>query len=110
MKLRPIAFMVYCYLKRCHNAENGCFPSKATIANECGIAESSVDKALKELQEAGIVSVQHRYGNGHQKSNLYKLRDIQKLWMNRDFLPAAMEEEAIREEETEQWVEEVLDF
>ncbi len=100
--------MVYCYLKRCHNAENGCFPSKVTIANECGIAESSVDKALKELQKAGVVSVRHRYGNGHQKSNLYKLRDIQKLWMNRDFIPAAMEEEAIREEETERWAEEIV--
>ena len=106
--LKPIPFMVYCYLKRCHNPERGAFPRKETIAEQCGIALSSVDNALKVLREKGVIAVEHRYKDGHQTSNLYKLRDIQQLWMNNYFIPAVEEEELEREEESERFVEEIL--
>lgn len=31
-KLRPISFLAYCYLLRCDNSKNGCFPSKSTAS------------------------------------------------------------------------------
>ncbi|WP_368236610.1 helix-turn-helix domain-containing protein, partial [Anaerotruncus rubiinfantis] len=30
--LSPICFVVYCYLCKCRNKKNGCYPSKRTIA------------------------------------------------------------------------------
>ena len=81
-KLRPIAFIVYCYLLKCNNAKHGCFPSKATIAKSCGVALSSVDKAPSELVGKGMVEVEHRFGSGHQQSNMYKLHDLKDLWLH----------------------------
>ena len=77
LKLKPIEFIVYCYLQKCDNSERGCFPSKKTIAKNCGIAVSSVDKALKKLKKAGIISSRKRYSNGKQISNIYKLHDVE---------------------------------
>ncbi|QRV20537.1 helix-turn-helix domain-containing protein [Lacrimispora saccharolytica] len=50
-KLSPIAFYVYCYLCKCRNKKSGCYPSKQTIASACGIAVSSVSKAIKQLSK-----------------------------------------------------------
>lgn len=105
-KLRPITFMVYCYLEKCDNPERGCFPSKATIAEECGIAESSVDKAIKELKKCGIVRVQHRRTKNQQQSNMYHLNNLYAL----RFYEVANEVEEERYEAelaAEKWAEEI---
>lgn len=76
--LRPITFLVYCFLQKCDNAVNGCYPSKSYVAEQCGISDSSVDKALHELKKAHLISVEHQYTHdGRQTSNRYKLYDIE---------------------------------
>lgn len=70
-KLKPVAFYVYCYLRRCDNARRGCYPSKRTIANACGIAVSSVSGALKLLAERGLITCRHNYRGGRQINNSY---------------------------------------
>ncbi len=70
-KLSPIAFYVYCYLLRCNSRERGCYPSKRTIAEACGIAVSSVSKALTLLKACGLISVRHNFAGGRQTNNTY---------------------------------------
>ena len=41
-KLSLIEFYVYCYLLKCNNRKNGCYPSRQTISKACGISGSSV--------------------------------------------------------------------
>ena len=71
--LTPIAFCVYCYLLRCHNRQNGCYPSRRTISKACGISDSSVGRAVKELEQRGLVRVRHNFGDGRQRNNSYEL-------------------------------------
>ena len=52
--------------------------------------------------------VEHRYQGGHQTSNLYRLRDVQRAWMDRYFIPEALEEELKGEEESERIVQKLL--
>jgi DNA-binding MarR family transcriptional regulator len=72
-KLSPVTFYVYCYLKKCHNRKNGCYPSRQTISKACGISGSSVGRAVKYLEQAGLLLVRHNFGNGRQMNNSYEL-------------------------------------
>lgn len=75
-KLSPIAFYVYCYLCKCRNKTNGCYPSKQTIASTCGIAVSSVSKAIKQLSDVGLIVVTKKFRGGRQINNSYDLMDL----------------------------------
>lgn len=75
-KLTPIAFYVYCYLLRCHNRQNGCYPCRRTISKACGISDSSVGRAVKELEKAGLVRVKHNFDDGRQRNNSYELLSL----------------------------------
>ena len=75
-KLSPIAFYVYCYLCKCRNKTSGCYPSKRTTAKACGIAVSSVSKAIKQLSDAGFISVTKNFKGGRQINNSYALTDL----------------------------------
>lgn len=72
-KLPPIPFAVYCYLLSCHNQRNGCYPSRRTISKACGISGSSVGRAVKQLEQAGLIQVNHNFGDGRQCNNSYGL-------------------------------------
>jgi len=72
-KLSPIEFYVYCYLLKCNNRKNGCYPSRQTISKACGISGSSVGRAVKELELRGLIKVQHNFGDGRQQNNSYLL-------------------------------------
>ena len=75
-KMSPIAFYVYCYLCKCRNRKGGCYPSKQTIASACGIAVSSVSKAIKQLSDAGLIVVTKNFRVGRQINNSYELTDL----------------------------------
>ena len=75
-KLSPTTFIVYCYLCKCNNKAGGCYPSKLTIANACGIAVSSVSKAVKQLDESGLIIRRENYKGGRQINNSYTLQDL----------------------------------
>lgn len=79
-ELKPISFLVYCYLKRCYNKTAGSFPSKKNIAKACGISHGSVDNALKELQDKQLITIESRYLDGRQLSNKYEFVDLKCAW------------------------------
>ena len=75
-KLSPIEFYVYCYLCKSRNKKSGCYPRKQTIASACGIAVSSVSKAIKQLSDAGLIVVTKNFRGGRQINNFYELTDL----------------------------------
>ena len=51
-----------------------CFPGQARLAAMCGISERQVRNLLRELQVRGLITVEHRAGQGSgRRSNLYRL-------------------------------------
>ena len=77
--LTPRDIAVYCCLCNHRNSGTGiAFPSRKTIARECGIGKiDTVDKALKRLCEAGLIEKHHQYTpNGGYKSNIYTIPDF----------------------------------
>ena len=75
--LSPRAFRVYCVLARFTDEHGQCFPSSETIKNMCGgISFPTVDKALKELEDKVLISIEHRYKDNKQTTNLYTLYDL----------------------------------
>ena len=75
--LPPIPFAVYCYLLCCRNKQKGCYPSRRTISKACGISDSSVGRAIRELENAGLVRVTHNFGDGRQRNNSYELLSLE---------------------------------
>lgn len=75
-ELQPIPFVVYCYLLSCRNRKNGCYPSRKTISKHCVISESSVGRAVKELEQRGLIRVRHNFGDGRQRNNSYELLSL----------------------------------
>lgn len=78
--LSPSAFMVFFYLCHCSDAVGSSFPSRKTIGKNCGdISVVTVDKAIKELLECGLLEKYHRFDNEHmQTSNMYIVADLKK--------------------------------
>lgn len=73
-KLKPRDFTVYCCLVR-HSDKNGvCFPSRRLISKECHMDIKTVDIAIKNLKENGLLKKeQRRRKDGTNTSSLYKL-------------------------------------
>lgn len=70
------AKIVYLYLCRCADSEGQAFPSYNTIAEKCSISRSTAIRAIKELKEAGLLSVEQRIeADGSLTSNLYTIHD-----------------------------------
>lgn len=68
------ARIVFMYLSYRSNKENTCFPSIKTIARECGMAVSTVKRALGDLDCSGYIKKDPRYRDDNgQTSNLYTL-------------------------------------
>jgi hypothetical protein len=65
---------------------NKCFPSRATLAKNMNCYKSSIDRVLKELIDIKAVSVQNRppKDNGANQSNLYTLRTISPVFIDKD--------------------------
>lgn len=76
--LPPRAVNVYRYLKDKANKQNQCFPSMNTIARDLHISNSTVKRALKDLEKAGFITRENRFRQYNQKtygktSNLYTI-------------------------------------
>ncbi|HEY8342819.1 MAG TPA: helix-turn-helix domain-containing protein [Calditerricola sp.] len=70
------AILVYLYLCRCADAGGTCWPSRSTIARACRISKDSVDRAIKQLCERGLLIKESRQGpDGAYASNLYTILD-----------------------------------
>lgn len=74
------ARIVFMYLSYRSNKENTCFPSIKTIARECGMAVSTVKRALGDLESSGYIRKVPRYRDDNgQTSNLYTLVEQNQL-------------------------------
>ncbi|MDK2933174.1 MAG: hypothetical protein PWP27_984 [Clostridiales bacterium] len=68
------ATLVMNYLINRANQELTCFPAIKTIASDCNMSKRTVQRALKDLLEAGMIIKESRYReNGGQSSNLYTI-------------------------------------
>ena len=70
------AVNVYRYLKDRANKANQCFPAIATIAKDLHISDSTVKRALNDLEKAGYILRENRFRTYDKKtygktSNLY---------------------------------------
>jgi len=62
--------------KRADNDDGTSFPGQKEIAEKCGYKSTvTVYRAIKELKEIGLITVEPRFEKGHQKSNLYTVFD-----------------------------------
>lgn len=77
--LSPQAIRLYGVLDR--YAEGRCFPSRKRLANQLGVKSvDTVDRALRELQDAGAVSVTPRFDEaGDPTSSLYTVHFLPAL-------------------------------
>ena len=74
------AVAVYAYLCFCSDKNGVCFPGMETIAAHCGMARSTVKKALTELEECGMIRSEatrqvSRSGKVRRGTNRYRLND-----------------------------------
>jgi DNA-binding transcriptional regulator YhcF (GntR family) len=86
LQLSSKAINVYDYLCMCVNKNNECFPSKRTIAANCSISVASVTRALRELENAKMIStvarfeyVQHEKSYVRQTSNIYHIYETPQI-------------------------------
>lgn len=65
---------IYQYLAYRSNKEHTCFPALKTIARECSLSVSTVQRGIRELLNDGFIRKKHNYReNGSQTSNVYEL-------------------------------------
>jgi hypothetical protein len=75
--LTPSAKRVYAYLSRIADDDGYCFPFHRTIAKRTHLAESTVVRALHELEDHGLVMHHQRVSRRGQSSNLYQIHELQ---------------------------------
>ncbi len=77
LDLEPLDKLVYiCLLRYADNNSREAFPGQERIANDIGIKRNRVIKAIKVLNEKGLIEVKKRFDKtGSQKSNLYIVYD-----------------------------------
>lgn len=69
------ATLVIFYLINRANQELICFPSVGTIARECNMSTRTVQRALKDLEEAGFLERESRFHErGGQRSNMFYIK------------------------------------
>ena len=63
---------VYIYLRDRSDQDGTCWPGVKTIAKELKLSTRTVQRAIKDLEQAGLVTRKYRYReNGSHTSNLY---------------------------------------
>lgn len=75
-QLTPMERLTLLALTQFANSETeSCWPRVRTLADEAGISESSANRALKVLEETGLIFVERRYReDGSARSSVYSLR------------------------------------
>ena len=67
---------VYVYLRDRADASGICWPGVKTIARELKLSPRTVQRALRDLERAGLISCQPRFrANGSLTSNQYRLKE-----------------------------------
>ena len=68
---------VYMYLKDRCNHQGQCYPAIGTIARELQLSRRTVERAIADLVQAGLLTKEQRWReNGGKSSLLYTLKEI----------------------------------
>ena len=67
-RLPPRAKLLYALLLHHQSAEHGCFPGRETLAVELGVSVPTTDRALSDLDRAGLITRKRR---GFSQSSRY---------------------------------------
>lgn len=68
---------VYMYLKDRCNQNNQCYPAIGTIARELQLSRRTVERAIADLEQAGLLTKEQRWReNGGRSSLLYTLKQV----------------------------------
>ena len=68
---------VYMYLKDRCNQNNQCYPAIGTIAKELRLSRRTVERAIADLEQAGLLMKDQRWReNGGRSSLLYTLKQV----------------------------------
>lgn len=68
---------VYMYLKDRCNQNNQCYPAIGTIAKELQLSRRTVERAIADLVQAGLLTKEQRWReNGGRSSLLYTLKQV----------------------------------
>ena len=74
LRLTSTEINVYQYLCSKANKEGECFPSQTTIAKAVNMHRSTVNQAIKRLQDKNLLIImQRKRDNGGTSSNLYRI-------------------------------------
>ena len=69
------AITVYLYLRNRANSNGSCWPGIKTIAKDLNLSNSTVKRALADLEQRGYLTKLHRHrANGSSTSNLYTVK------------------------------------
>lgn len=95
-------FYVYCYLCKNFNKDNGyAFPSKKSIANDLGISYSTVNRAIKFLEDNNLIKTfKSKTENGKWVNNCYVVNYVEKI------IEEEIEYKTVITEETRKAIEE----
>lgn len=69
--LPPKLQVIYMWLSDYSDADGECFPSRKTLAADCGISIRALDAGLIELESLGLIEKSHRINDGEYTSNFY---------------------------------------
>lgn len=68
---------VYMYLKDRSNQDGQCYPAIGTIARELQLSRRTVERAITDLLQAGLLEKEQRWReNGGKSSLLYTLKKV----------------------------------
>lgn len=68
---------VYMYLKDRCNQNNQCYPAIGTIARDLQLSRRTVERAIADLEQAGLLMKEQRWReNGGRSSLLYTLKQV----------------------------------
>ncbi len=74
MNLPHRAVSVYMYLRDRADKDGRCYPSVRTIASDLSISPRTVQRAVRDLEKAGMVRCEERVRvNGGRSSTIYNL-------------------------------------
>ena len=74
LRLTSTEINVYQYLCSKANKEGECFPSQTTISKAVNMHRSTVNQAIKRLQDKNLLIIMRRKrDNGGTSSNLYRI-------------------------------------
>ena len=91
--IKPATKIVLYWIADHHNSEtDACFPSLATLSDECEMSKRAVQAHIDTLSHAGLIErVERKRGNGSRTSNGYRLNLTKQAWQN---LPPPLAESA----------------